>query len=68
MTPFERACMVLIMVVCVVFSIMIIPVLGVKKVEVPAFRSLDTGKYVIVKEDTLTLDYMKIKRVYYREK
>jgi len=40
----------------------------VEKVMIPVHISLDTSKYKILKEDFLTLDGMKIKRVYYLEK
>ena len=37
-------------------------------VKVPVHISLDTVKYKILKEDSLTLEGMKIKRIYYLQK
>jgi len=37
-------------------------------VEVPVHVSLDTAKYKILKEDSLTIEGMKIKRVYYLQR
>lgn len=51
----------------VVFA-MIMLCLDYHYVNVPVAQSLNTGKYIILKEDTLRVNGMTIKRIYYREK
>jgi hypothetical protein len=40
----------------------------IDRVLVPEHISLDTAKYKVLKEDSLTIQGMKIKRVYYLQK